>query len=418
MALKDTFCSSPWFHIGIDYNGTYFPCRWQSPQPQTQSINSVTPLQFFNSSEMKTIRENMINGVSMSMCNECYDMDKHSKPSGRARQLLKTGIDISNFENTLMSSSYFEQFKTNTVETPADWQINLSNYCNSACVYCPPFASSRVASQYTKLGWPSIKEQQLDSNEDKVNQLVNAIALSPKTGYIHLLGGETLITPGFPMFLEKLSALPNAKDFIIGLTTNLTVFDDKVIQMLSSFKEVHVGFSIEANHPVNNYVRWPSKIDNILANLQKWQNIKQDNWIYQFRITPTWVSMLHLPSVFELAEASNISIESCNFLEDPKWLKVSLLPIDMRKEIINKFATYINNRQSTIKINTRHKDNVVNSLINEAHSYINYLNNAPDESHLLAESVVKLKQLESLRNISIMDYVDDNYKQLLRTAGY
>ena len=57
--LKDSFCSSPWFHIRVNYNGDFIPCRWQ-PKTSVTNIKDVDIIEFYNSEQMKTLRTDML----------------------------------------------------------------------------------------------------------------------------------------------------------------------------------------------------------------------------------------------------------------------------------------------------------------------------------------------------------------------
>jgi len=50
-------------------------------------------------------------------------------------------------------------------------------------------------------------------------------------------------------------------------------------------------------------------------------------------------------------------------------------------------------------------------------SYVNYLENMPDESNQLPDLVKFLKQLEASRGNSILTYLPE-YEELFRSAGY
>jgi len=60
---------------------------------------------------MSPFRKNILDGKSSEVCNDCYNMDRYNKVSGRARQLLKVGITDEDFEKSLASSTYFNEFK-------------------------------------------------------------------------------------------------------------------------------------------------------------------------------------------------------------------------------------------------------------------------------------------------------------------
>ena len=68
-------------------------------------------------------------------------------------------------------------------------------------------------------------------------------------------------------------------------------------------------------------------------------------------------------------------------------------------------------------INTRDPNNAKTQIIQDLTSYLNYLNNEPDESFMLPEMCKFLSSLETNRKNSILDYIPE-YEHLLRTNGY
>jgi len=178
--------------------------------------------------------------------------------------------------------------------------------------------------------------------------------------------------------------------------------------------------SVECFHPVNDYIRYPSKIDDVKTICNKWIELgKRLNWLMQFRITPTNLSIFHLDTIYEFAHENNIGVESCNFINEPAFLRPVTLPLDMRNHAIARLQDWINQNEISgdIVINTRNPNTIRQQLLQDAKSYINYLRDGGDESSSLPNLVSYLKKLESNRKNSILDYLPE-YEELLRTAGY
>ena len=156
--LKETFCSSPWFHLRINPAGYYLPCRWGSKTATSDNHISTTGIQeYLNSSTMRSLRQDMLNGQSVEMCSACYYEDSNSKVSGRQRQLLKSAVSVVNFDKTFCASPHYTLFEESNKQDgftsyyPVDLQIDLGNTCNSACIMCSPVYSSKLAAEYPEL---------------------------------------------------------------------------------------------------------------------------------------------------------------------------------------------------------------------------------------------------------------------------
>jgi hypothetical protein len=200
------------------------------------------------------------------------------------------------------------------------------------------------------------------------------------------------------------------------------VWDQEAIDLLAQYREVNLGMSIECLHPVNDYLRWPSKISDVKIILEKWLKIAQKNqWLIQLRTTPTVFSIKHLKELYEYAFEKNIGIESCNFLCNPSFMKISLLPKEIRKKISEELLDWIQSHKEYYNqeeiINTRNNSTLKEYILQDATSYVNYLNNTPDETHLWPKLVEYIKKLESSRGNNILNYTPE-YEKLLRAAGY
>ena len=405
-------------------------CRWMEDKknPIVSNLKQNNFLQYFQK-EMSSLRLRMLQGESIDSCGQCAKMEEHGKVSGREKQLLKVGIKLDNFEKTFISSTYYDEFKKSansngdTEVWPQDWQIDLGNYCNSACIFCSPIYSSKLANEFKKLGLTrELPANNWTDDEDAVDRFVELLSQSKKLSYLHFLGGETLITPAFKKILIKLKEKGLHVSTSIGFTTNLTVWDDSIIELLKEYKEVNLGMSVECLHPINDYLRWPSNIDKVKEILDKWLQLgKKQNWLIQFRITPTIFSIAHVKTIYDYAYTNDIGVESCDFLYNPSFMRMSVLPRDVRQNIARALQNWINSKKLLFGqdriINTRDPNRVKEYILQDAMSYVDYLQNGPDESNSWPALVSYIKKLESSRNNSILNYAPE-YEKLLRSAGY
>jgi len=405
-------------------------CRWMEDKknPIVSNLNQTDFLTFFQK-EMSALRLKMLQGEHISSCDQCAKMEEHGKISGREKQLLKVGIKLDNFEKTFRSSTFYNEFENSlnhrgdTELWPQDWQIDLGNYCNSGCIFCSPTYSSKLANEFKKLGLiEELPPKNWTDDEGAVDRFVELLSQSKKLSYLHFLGGETLITPAFKKILLKLIEKGLNANTSIGFTTNLTVWDESIVELLKQYKEVNLGMSIECLHPINDYLRWPSKIEKVKEILEKWiQQGKQQNWLIQFRITPTIFSIAHIKTIYDYAYTYDVGVESCNFLYNPSFMRMSALPIDVRQNIAKELQHWINSKKLLFSeeriINTRDPNKAKDYILQDAMSYVDYLQNGPDESSSWPALVSYLKKLESSRKNSILDYAPE-YEKFLRSAGY
>lgn len=409
----------------ITNDGSMVYCRWADKFSGTVNIRDVDPGTFFQQ-HMSSLRRDLLQGKRIDGCKECYQMEDHNKVSGRQKQLLKTGVRLEYFEKTMLSSPWYQTWLDtyntgNTDQLPQDWQIDLGNYCNSACVFCSPGDSSKLAAEWKRIGFiDQVPRSNWADDPALVQKLIDVLIQSPNIKYLHFIGGETVITPAFGAILQALIDAGLNKTAAVGFTTNLTVWDQHIVDLLLQFETVNVGMSIEAIDPVNDYIRWPSSIDKVVAVKNRWIEVaKKANWFIQYRTTPTLLSISKLLSVYHDAWENNVSVESCNFLQKPEFLRPTVLPREFRLQYAKQIQDWIDQYEfdSNSVVNVRNPDTIKNYLLQDLQSYVNYLLQDLDESHMLPDAVKFLKTLEQSRRNCVFDYLPQ-YEQLFRSAGY
>lgn len=427
MSFKKNFCPSPWFHARINNNGSFEYCRWahfDQRHNESNNIKKQDPIYWFQQGSIKDIRKSLIEGESPVGCKKCLLQEHHGKVNGRLRQLLKIGVTVDEFEKSLLSSPWIDEFKEfddgTTDLLPQDWQIDLGNFCNSGCLMCSPHYSSYLSTEFYKIGLIQQKVPPAWCHDPELlNKFLVLLKKSPRLTYLHFIGGETLITPAFKIILKALVDAGLNKSVTIGFTTNLTTWDQSTIDLLSEFKSVNLGLSIECVHPLNDYVRYGGKISETMEIIEKWMKVAEKlSWLVQIRVTPSVLTIYHLDTIYDWALTRKVSIESCDFLMNPEFMRISVLPKELRTASIEKLSRFVKNvNNDQLLVNTRDPTHQQKQMIQDVQSYINYLTHQPDESFRLPELVKYLKIIEHNRKNSVLDYLPE-YEEILRSAGY
>lgn len=425
MALEQTFCPSPWLHMRIDHEGRYNYCRWSAKIKEPVTIADMGPIEYFQT-QLQGFRQQLLDGDQLPGCAPCYEMEQHGKISGRQRQLLKIGV-LSDRWLSMATSPWLPVFKDENLSQklmPIDWQIDLGNYCNSACVFCQPKSSSRLAHEWQRIGFiESLPKSSWCEDPTLLDRFICDLVSISNLKYIHFIGGETLITPAFKTILSRLIENNVAKNVTLGFTTNLTEYDSDIIDLLGQFEQVNVGISVECFDNVNDYIRYPSQISNILEMAKRWVAIaNQNKWLLQIRTTPTIFSINRLLSVYEFAWQHQIPVESCNFLQNPKFMKINLLPQEYRRPIIKQIQDWIETHKSTSEsdltlANTRNSEFFGLTLCRDLSAYCGYLENEPEQQDQWPRLIDFVKRLEAVRGNRIIDYLPE-YEELFRIHGY
>ena len=437
--LKDTFCSSPWFHIRINPNGFYEPCRWSTINKSQSEyhISDTSMADFMNSSVMCTLRQELLNGDKPELCQACHYEGSHNKLNGRKRQLLKSAITESNFEKSLCATPHWNNFiyslenHGQTITQPVDLQIDLGNICNGACIMCIPKYSTKVYDDHKKLHKiepilfksPS-KVTNWAEDDILVERLIQDIISLPALKYIHFLGGETLYIKSFYAICNRLIDCGVAKDITLGVTTNCSLYDERIEHIIKNFKQVHLGLSIETNTALNDYIRWPAKISTVMSNINKFLDLRKDTDLYvSLRITPNVFSIWHLDKLMEFMIEHQVVAESCNILYEPSCLRMELIPDNIRLIIADKVNTIINKYGLTRsgEILNRRRDDLTDSVIaTSIFEYKDFIDSYAVPYNIEEERINLIKYIkayELIHHNCILDYLPE-YEEFLRSYNY
>ncbi len=430
--LKDSFCSSPWFHVRLTFDGSYELCRWAKNAKTNFNIRNTTLMQFYNSEPMRRLRLDLLDGRTPAHCESCYYQDQFGKLSGRVRQLNKSAITMSEFPLTFRSSPHLPLFEYSndmlgaSCHWPTDLQIDLGNACNSACVMCDPEFSSRLVADYKKLNQLNsdlfakpVISQSWTEDAETVERFVQELQSFPYIRYIHFLGGETLYNQAFYNICEQI----DGTDIIVGTTTNGTIYDKRIEQLIPRFREFHLGISIESVTGLNDYIRYPGPTDRILENIRKFVQLRDQHpgLKLELRITPNLFTVYELDLLFEFMIEHDIIAESCNILHQPRCLRMELMPEDIRQEVVEKLQKIVNQLgKYEPQVNTRRSDlshQIIAQMANEYLNFVRTYTSPADSEQSLRELVNFLKSFESIRHNSILTHAP-RYEQFLRHIGY
>jgi MoaA/NifB/PqqE/SkfB family radical SAM enzyme len=414
-------------------------CRWgkESLTDSTPTLKTHSIMQFYNSDQMRSLRQQLLSGDSPDTCSTCYYEQSFGKLNGRLRQLNKSAIDTKNFALTARSSPHFLNFKYSNENQglanmqPVDLQIDLGNTCNSSCIMCHPAASSRLETDYKKLHIinPTLFQspyqyQPWTKDPGLVDQVIKQISELTNLKYIHFLGGETLFEQSFYNICDRLIDLDIAKNIIIGTTTNGTIYNEKIKLYIEKFKGFHLGISIESVTELNDYIRYPSNITNVLENTNRFLMMRDNNpGLYiSLRITPNVFSIFEIDKLFVYMIENNVIAESCNILIDPAQLKIELLPDDLRNTVKIKIKNIIDyyELESSDIVNVRRDDLIPSVIANTVLDYYKFIceYSAPDNVNELRQELVKfIEAFEVVHKNSILNYLPE-YENFLRSYGF
>lgn len=175
----------------------------------------------------------MIDGNIPQGCQVCYN--------GESTNLRRAFLDkFSKYDRDIYDD--VRGFRLNYLD------LRWSNTCNSACVYCGPKLSSKIAAEQ------GIEIRKDSANIDRTKQFVADNIHDVKD--IYLAGGEPLLIKENEWLLSLLLEKGIAPRILVN--TNLSQIDNRVFDLLCQFNNVHWLISGEHVGEHYEYIRYGS----------------------------------------------------------------------------------------------------------------------------------------------------------------
>lgn len=269
---RKLFCYLPWKGLNVDNYGIRPCCLYGNV------VKADTIQEYENSVQLKTLKENMLNGVRDSGCERCWkshDERTHVKPDGDFQYLF-------NGKEPDLTQEY---------ETIA---IFLTNVCNMQCNYCSPMVSSSIKKEYhstfsglhnDSATWNRMYfGRNVDTELEIPKTFMAYDTLSEQVIYDHakslkvidISGGEPFYTnqSRHLSFLKKLLSLNS--NIRLNYITNATVLPtDEVLSTLLQFKQVCFTMSTDAIGKGMEFIRYPVKWPEFYKNFQFYQELRE-----------------------------------------------------------------------------------------------------------------------------------------------
>jgi hypothetical protein len=348
---KKIFCNTPWYELHIYWDGGLGICcqeyhrLYSTEQNNKYNIAKMTIAEWFNSQPAKKLRMDMWGNEKLSACHKCMKDEEVGVTSRRHKSNQKSVIFTKKaFEDSIKQSPHYDNFlysKNNLGDTqtlPFDLHIDLGNFCNLACKMCHSQASSKIAAQRVKWGHEEDKKyvgSDWTQNKEVWDRFLQEL-LKMKLKNIHFMGGETILTKRFHDFLNFMIEHKRF-DLNFSFVTNGTIFDVELIKKLKLFQRVGIEVSIETLTLHNTYVRQGTNTKEVLANIEKYRaHCDNDRVSVTIRPAPSALTIGNYYTLIEYCLEQKICIKS-NVVHRPTFLRVAVLPMDVRKEYLKKY---------------------------------------------------------------------------------
>jgi MoaA/NifB/PqqE/SkfB family radical SAM enzyme len=233
----------------------------------------------------KDIRSKMLQGVREKRCRQCWIHEDAGMISNRMCAnthfypgLMEKAIELTKEDGTIDPNDFPIKY----------YDLRLGNRCNSRCIIC----NSNNSSMWGKL---------IDWSDGKLETpyLKELIRNAEHIDRIYLTGGEPMINKNHWQLLDLLIENGHAKHISLDYNSNGVLMSRQFLDKWKEFKYTGIGFSIDGMGEVFEKIRYPSKWETIVKNLQLFNDYSHENTRASFAMTILSLNVLNVIDFFK-----------------------------------------------------------------------------------------------------------------------
>jgi sulfatase maturation enzyme AslB (radical SAM superfamily) len=267
----------------------------------------------------------MLDGVKLPECKQCYDDEASGKASTR---LLDTRTHI----------KIHKKLPTTTTPDKIRFlEFAFSNLCNLACVSCSAWFSSTWGTEDYKRNRlsPAIPKVLVEHNTD-----VDKLDLS-SLKVLKMIGGEPLMDQ--KRFIDLLERIDLSKIKLLISTNGTMLPNTRLKELIDQCRSLVLDVSIDGVGSVNEWYRWPTKVSEVEATMNQFQEWWGDRPEFFLR-THTVVNMYNVWNLDEYVEYMNTNypkwVLDFDWMNSPHWQATAILPEKYKKELTEKLTVW------------------------------------------------------------------------------
>ena len=240
------FCPAPWTSIYIDSTGSIDNCCISNNRLGNAVTNDI--LDIMSAEKNQLVKQQMLDGVLPAGCSGCIRNDATTTSLRHYLLGINASVPLSVYNDNSFKLNYLD--------------IRWTNICNSACVYCAPAFSSKLAEELNIL--QVVDHQKITRIKEFLVDKIKDIET------VYLAGGEPMLTKENIWLLTNLyRENPDCK---IVVNTNLSIINNEIFNLICKFKNVHFILSGEAIGEQYNYIRYGSDWGTFTKNITTLMN--------------------------------------------------------------------------------------------------------------------------------------------------
>lgn len=382
-SLVDTnksFCIYPWIQLLSRDNVTTSICS-KSYRPLAKLADVVD---WQTDTTYTELRNKMIAGEMLpDHCDDCYKIESTGGESGRIHDTILWA--------TKLGLNSLDDLKT--ITSPVYHEVRASNRCNLMCRTCTPHESNLIDREYRVL---NIDAGRTPPRSYPGFEKVNLSSLRT----LYVAGGEPSIMPEVHDFLEKCIA-EGTTDFEFSINTNAAKITDKFLKLCSHFSKLNFSVSLDGVGLVNDYIRWPSKFDEVVKNTHRF--IEQGHRVSFISV----IGIYNIPNFNLLLEFQDSEFPGC----------AVQVQFDETKDDIQSSYNYPNNQQAIASLALCKKTQAyynyskgTGSIIDQL--YHHYISDPKCDITKLKKFITFNDKLDMSRKMRLEDYIPELAREI------
>jgi MoaA/NifB/PqqE/SkfB family radical SAM enzyme len=339
------------------------------------------------------VRQSFLENKRIKECATCWNQEKQGLASHRTK---------GNYHHKAIFQNRYERnlklIGKDALPFPEDVEIHITNLCNLKCQMCTGRYSSRLLVENNALGYEKLNQKDYDLNDENYEKIKNLVKHDIKL--LNLIGGEPLFNKKIINLLSTLVTNNKASEMSLHITTNGTICNNKILNLLKNFKNVRLMLSIEGTGKHNEYIRYPSSWTEIKRNIKEFKTLP--NVYLCINTVVQNLNVLYIDELLQYAHQNDIFI-TLYLLEDPDYLETFNLPKKILQEAYDKLKNIPNEKLT----HTKNVEEII-SLLKEQ------LNNHVVDGGKYTQFIKMIKSRDNYRKVHIKNYMPELAKEIYK----
>jgi sulfatase maturation enzyme AslB (radical SAM superfamily) len=324
-------CLMPWHALTLAGNGDIKPCcQLRGPHPNVHFGGSLS--EGLRSEKLMRLRKDLLTGGLPESCSSCWQREASIGESRRTW-----------FSNKFSQALPKDIDYTVELEAPlVQADLSLSNFCNLKCRMCGSWGShqwnaeDRALAQISSDFKRESRPERLKLFETEVEQLKSILPRLQNAQRLDFKGGEPMLAKTHPDLLRLLIESGLNHKLNLTYTSNGTVMNEQILNLLSQFRSVTIIFSIEAIGSLYQFIRGGRyEVEDLIKNITAYDHL--ENISIGFNVATQIYNVTRLRELCDFLFSLNLRHGSAKdafkytVVNDPNYLSPFILPEALRE---------------------------------------------------------------------------------------